>query len=355
MLRQTSAWVHGWLANESPRIDGPENPTSTVVHVSRLRKRTVRTVRRVVGHDSRLERSLRDTRDRARYRATGTIKHTTAVAFRGDGNRFGVYGFGGGDVWAMAEAGPGLRDNLSASGAAFAQGRAQYTRSDLILQSWEGVNLDHVAEVTSRLKLDPITFRPDLFEPEFELPGYERLGAFPKDVVVLTISTDLVRTLYRHREHGFLVDPGGFWLASDIKDTLGDLETVKWFGRNFEKVGKIGLEDSMANMRRIIELIRSELGAEVVVFNSLTVDPGRHVFDYKLSHSPHRTRRREFGLALVELAADLDFSIVNVDRIIKGVGVSGLGDFVKFMPMHKRAVAREFVRVLRDREVFTGR
>ena len=182
MLRQTSAWVHGWLVNESPGvnkspgIDWPESPTAKVVRVSRMRKRTVRTFRRVVGQDSRLERSLRDTRDRARYRATGTIKHTTAVAFRGDGNRFGVYGFGGCDVWAIAESGPGLRDNLSASGAAFAQGRAQYTRSDLILQSWEGVDLDHVAEVTSRLKLDPITFRPDLFEPEFELPALIRVG-----------------------------------------------------------------------------------------------------------------------------------------------------------------------------------
>ena len=84
--------------------------------------------------------------------------------------------------------------------------------------------------------------------------------------------------------------------------------------------------------------------------DTLTVDPGRHVFDYKLSHSPHRTRRREFALGLIELARKMDFSIIDVDRTIKGVGVAGLGDFVKFMPLQKKAIGEEVVRVLRERE-----
>ena len=320
--------------------------------MARLRKRAVRTLRRLTGDGDGIEKKLRSTRDRALYRTSGTVKSTTAVAFRGDRNRFGVYGFGGCDVWSIAESGPSLQRHTTATGAVFAEGRAQFTRSDLILQTWEGVDLDEVAEVSHRLDLEPASFRPVLFEPDFVVPGSERLGSFPKDVVVLTISSDLVRTLYRHREHGFLVDPGGFWLARDIGGTLDDLDTVKWFASEFEKIGRISLEASMANMRRIVGLIRTEIGAEVVVFKSLSVDPGRQVFDYKLSHSPHRTRRREFALALVELAADLDFSIVDVDRIVKGVGVSGLGDFVKFMPMHKKAIAEELVRILRDREVF---
>lgn len=320
--------------------------------VSRLKGPTVRTIRRISGDNGYLERTARAVRDRARYRSNGSIKNTTSVAFRGDKTRFGVYGFGGCDVWAIAECGPGLQRHTTATGAACAQGRADFTRTDLILQSFDGVPVDAVAEVTQRLDLDPITFRPALFEPDFTIPGHERLGSFPKNVVALTISSDLVRTIYRDRESGYLVDPGGFWLARDIGDTLGDLDTVKWFSRNFEKLGKISLDQSMANMRRLITLVRSETGAEVVVFNSLTVDPGRTVLDYKLSHSPHRTRRRDFALALVDLAVELDFSILDVDRIIKGVGVSGLGDFVKFMPMHKKAIANEFVRILDEREVF---
>ncbi len=315
-------------------------------------KRVVRAIRRVAGDDSRIETALRAARSRARYRSGALSKQTTSVVFKGDSGKFGIYGYGGCDVWAIAESGQALRKEISASGAAYAAGRAQFTRSDLILQAYDGVDPEVVAEVSERLQLQDEMFKPVLFEPEFVVPGHERLGRYPKNVVVLTISTDLVRTMYRHRQHGFLADPGGFWLASDIQETLGDLDTVKWFARNFEKVGKISLDDSMANMERIVGLVRQDLGAEVIVFNSLTVDPGRQVFDYKLSHSPHRTRRREFALGLIELAAKMDFSVVDVDRIIKGVGVSGLGDFVKFMPLHKKAIGEEVVRVLREREVF---
>jgi len=320
--------------------------------VSRARKRIVRTLRRVAGEGSDVERVMRDARDRARYAAKGSIRRTTVSVFRGDESRFGVYGYGGCDVWAIAESASLLRTHLGSTGAAYAAGRAGFTRTDLILQAWDGVNPDHVAEVSQRLNLDPRMYRPVLFEPEFTIPRAEWLGSFPKDVVVLTISTDLARTLYRHREHGFLVDPGGFWLAGDIGAALGNLDAVKWFSRNFEKAGRISLEQSMANLSRIVGLVRAEIGAEVVVFNALTVDPGRQVLNYKLSHSPHRTRRREFALALIDIARELDFSIVDVDRTVKGVGVSGLGDFVKFMPMHKRAVADEFVRVLYERGVF---
>lgn len=318
----------------------------------RLRNRTIRTLRRVTGEGSKVEDKLRHARNRVRFRTTGSVKSLTSVVLHGGVARLGIYGFAGCDVWAIAESGPFLKEHTTSTAAAYAAGRASFTRSDLILQSWDGVDPNDVAEVTSRLNLDPITFQPALFEPTFKVPEAEQLGHFPKDVVVLTISSDLVRTLYRHRDKGFLVDPGGFWLASDIEGALADLDTVKWFSRNFEKVGRIDLETSMENFRRIVGLVRSEVNAEVIVFNSLTVDPGRQVFDYKLNHSPHRTRRREFALALVDLASELDFSIVNVDRIVKGVGVSGLGDFVKFMPMHKAAIAEEFVRVLDERGVF---
>lgn len=268
------------------------------------------------------------------------------------GASIGVYGYGGCDVWAIREMGPALRKLTGATGATYARGRAGFTRSDLILQAYDGVNPDHVAEVTERLKLDPISFQPALFDQMFSVPEVPDAGEFPKDAVVLTMATDLVRTVYRHREHGFLVDPGGFWLANDIQDALDDLDTVKWFSANFKKVGKIDLESSVANTRRLVELVRAKTGAEVLVFNSLMVDPGRQVFDYKTSHNPHRTRRREFALALVELSREMDFSVIDVDRAIKGIGVSGLGDFVKFATPHMRAIAEEMVNVLREREVF---
>lgn len=318
----------------------------------RMRGMTVRTIRRVMGSDSVAERGLRKLRHRRDYATKGLVRTSTMCAFRGDTTqRFGVYGYGGCDLWALADAGPRLRREIDATGALYARGRASFTRSDLILQGYDGVDPELAAEVTERLGLDPVAFQPDLFDPEFTIEGHEELGRYPKDVVVLSISSDLVRTLYRHREHGFLVDPGGFWLAADVRDALAEPETVKWFAAEFRKVGRLTVEESMACFRRLIGLVRETTGAHVVVFNSLTVDPGRRVLDYKVSHSPHRTRRREFAGALVELGRELDVSIVDVDRIVKGVGVEGLGDFVKLAAPHRRAVGEEFVRVLRDREI----
>ncbi len=320
--------------------------------MSRLRGKTVRTIRRVVGRDSAIEQGIRTVRHRAELQTKGIVRTTTTCVFKGDPKRrFGVYGYAGCDIWAIADAGPRLRQVTGATGAVYAQGRADFTRSDLILQGYDGVDLDQVAEVVERLNVKPITFAPELFEEEFVVPEYPQAGSFKKDVVVMSISSDLVRTIYQHRKHGFLIDPGGFWLAADIQDALDDLDTVKWFAKEFRKLGKISMENSMANFRRLIPLVRETTGGHVVMFNSLTVDPGRRVMDYKVSHSPHRTRRREFAAALVDLSRELDFSIVDVDRAVKGVGVEGLGDFVKLTPRHKRAVGEEFVRVLEERNV----
>ncbi len=157
----------------------------------KIKKRAVRTLRRIAGDDSRLETQLRWVRDRTRLRTSGISKQTTFVVFRGDEQKFGVFGYGGCDTWAIAESGPWLRRSTSATGAAWAAGRAQFTRSDLILQTFDGVNPDQTAEVSERLQLEDNMFRPVLLEPEFVVPGHEHLGAFPKSVVVLTISTDL--------------------------------------------------------------------------------------------------------------------------------------------------------------------
>ncbi len=320
--------------------------------MNRLRRRVMRLLRKSLGNDNYVERVVRKLDHTSGYRVAGFSRTTTSCVFKGDPDRrLGIYGYAGCDVWAIADAGPALRELTGATGGIFAEGRADFTRSDLILQGYDGVNPDHIAEVMERLNGKPIMMKPELFKKQFTIPAYRQAGAFDKDVVALSISSDLARVIYRHRKHGFIIDPGGFWLASGVEETLKDLDTVKWFSTEFEKIGRLSVDESMNNFRRLVPLVRETTGGHVVVFNSLTVDPGRRVMDYQLSHSPHRTRRREFATALVDLARELDFSIIDVDRVVKGVGVEGLGDFVKFTPKHKEAVGDELIRVLVDREV----
>lgn len=320
--------------------------------MKRIVGRTRRTIRRLAGHDSAVEKRIRDARNLALYRTQGSLRRTQVYASRGSSTeRFGIYGYGGCDVWSIVEAGPPLTRKIEQTLAIAAPGRGQFTRSDLLLQAFEGVDTELTRETVERMSLDPIAFEPVLFEESFFVPEYEGLGEYPKNVVVLTTSTDMTRTLYRHREHGFLADPGGGWLDTDLSGTLANLDAIKWFSKNFRKVGRLKVEDSMANLHRLITLIRTHLRAEVVVFNALTVDPGRNVLDYSLSESPHDMRRRQFFHTTVELARELDFPIIDVDRIVKGAGTSGLANFVKFTAEHKRLIGAELVRVLREREI----
>src|SRR5205807_4769011 len=128
-------------------------------------------------------------------------------------------------------------------------------------------------------------------------------------------------TVYRHREHGLLVDPGGVWLSSSLEPILDDPSAVRWFRENFVSVGRIPVEAFVENFTRIIHLLRSQAGAHILVFNTLTVDPGGTVHNYQFVRNPHALRRREFHVALAELSRKLDFPVIDVDHVLKRAGV----------------------------------
>lgn len=305
-------------------------------------------IRRVTGQGSVLEIQARNLRNLAKLKTGKPIRRRDLYAMGGKGEPFGIYAWGGCDVRSVVWAGPRLSAERGGPLCIGAFAHATAVRSDFILQTLDPPPPDQTEEVSKRLGLDRRYFDPILFEPDFAVPDQSGLGRFPKDVVVLSVSTDVGRTLYRDRENGFLVDPGGWWLSVDMKEALGDLTNAKWFASNFRKAGRITVEESMANFERIINEIRTRTGAFVVMMNVLTVDPGATGLDYMHANSPNRIRRREFVLALAELAARLDFPIIDVDRLAKQAGTAGQADFVHYTPDQKQLIAGEFTGILRD-------
>jgi hypothetical protein len=316
--------------------------------VSSPSKKALRILRKRLGKKSRLEGELRALVNRKRLRDSGFMIRTDACVIDGSrAERFGLYAYGGCDLDAIVPAGRYLRDRATGMTSVLHIGDIAIGRSDFILQGIESPpEPEHIAEVAEILGLDEGHFAPRLFEPNFTIPQHEDLGEFAKNVVVLSIAPDMVRTMYRHREHGYLLDPGGFWLGSDLAKVLGDLDKVKWFAANFRKIGRIGVEDSMANFERIITLLRTRVGAEVLVANALVVDPGITTFDYRLSHSPHTSRRREFVLGLVELSRAMGFPILDLDTLTKRDGVTGMGDFVHYTAEQRLTIGNEVARTL---------
>ena len=269
-------------------------------------------------------------------------------------DRVGIYMKGSCDLASIFACTPLIHEVLDGTCCILREGLISDARSDLLLQTLRDLPEEHVAPVIEKLELPAdYYFKPQFLEKTFLAPGFEHLGEFPKRVIILSIGADVVRTLYRHKRHGFLVDPGGWWLNRSIDKVLPDLSRATWFQENFESIGRISLEEFVENFTEIIKRIKEQTGAHVLVFNLLTVEPGNPTHNYQFIRKPHWLRRREFCLALVELSRKLDFSIVDVDRILKQVGiVETQVDFAHFPMEAYDPIGRQAFRIMRDLGVF---
>ena len=225
-------------------------------------------------------------------------------------------------------------------------------RSDLLLQTFDGVPEAFVEQIRQQVPSARENFEPTLFEPFFEATG-PREGSirFPKTVVVLSVLPDLSRTIYRHRETGHLIDPGSGWL-NNMEAALENRTFVDWVNQHFESTGRNSVEQFAQNLRRLVPLIRRETGAQVLIFNSLEIDPFDPTYDYSTRNLHSASRRRRFNLALAELSGEVGFHVIDVDRVLKEEGVEGQVDFSHFPVERMRAVANDALQTLRRIGVF---
>ena len=309
-------------------------------------------LRRVAGPDSRLERALRRgyrlIRSRVERRTNGP-DYTVFWSGRRHARQIGLFVRGSCDLGSMFSCPPLIQPQLSGTCCIRFEGAVWDSASPLLLQSLRGIPAALVTPVIKQLKLPPHYFQAgQLFEPAIPAGS----ARFPKNVVVLSIGPDLIRTLYRHREHGYYVDPGGWWFNQGKSTVLSDLAVATWFRRQFENIGRASVDDFLANFGSVVEQVRRRTGARIIVYNALTIEPGSRVYDYRLVRHAFARRAREFNLALVELARRHGFAILDVDRVLKRDGVSGQVDYAHFPPELYPSVAREAVRIMRELEIF---
>jgi hypothetical protein len=266
----------------------------------------------------------------------------------------GIYVRGGCDLMAVFAAEPLINPVLKGSCCIYRGGiGASSSRSDILLQTQIDLDRAVLAPVQEKLKLPRRYFRTDLFSPAFKVPRAKDIPTFSKDVVVLSIAPDVVRTAYQHREHGFVVDPGGWWLNQKMDNVLSDMDTVMWFNRSFKKLGQLGLAEAFDNWREIIIRLRTESGAQIVMFNVLGIEPGNQTYDYQYVRNSQVIRRREFNLALYELSRDMNFPIVDIDRLLKREGVQKQVDFAHWPIERFDQIAGEVFGTFQELGVFS--
>jgi hypothetical protein len=330
--------------------------------MSTFKIRAARVIRGVAATDPRLEGLVRKLYLRPKLERGQTFLQRTGrnylvVTSRSapDGPRVGIYLRGGCDLPAMFSLAPLLRERPGGSCAIFRDpNQIAGSRSDFLLQSlleFSPEARSAMNEVRNRLRLKKTYFGSELFAPTFRIPPGDGAERYPRSVVVLSAGPDFTRVMYRHRQHGFLVDPGGFWLQSDMARVLKDMAGVEWFRSNFESIGRFTIEDFRRSFGRLVDEVRDRTKAHILVFNLLAVDPNETMHSYRIGGYPDTARRRHFNIALTELAAAHDFDVVDVDRIAKLDGVSDQVDFAHFSERQFGDIAAEAHRILVGRSI----
>ncbi|AFY35396.1 tetratricopeptide repeat protein [Calothrix sp. PCC 7507] len=266
--------------------------------------------------------------------------------------KIGIYASGACHLASIFASIPMIQSVLKGKGCLIHDGDPSLTRSDILLQTFQEYPVNVIAEIKEKFKLTSDYFQPRLFEKTFTVPGVNGLEEFPKTVVIISIAGDVIRTIYRHRESGFLVDPGGWWLNHPMSSVLNNLSTATWLKEHFERLGKISVEAFFENYTKIIKQLQQTTSAHILVFNLLALEPGKKSHNYQFAKNSQNLRRKEFNLALVELSRQLNFSIVDIDRILKNYGINIMLDIDHFPLELNQTISKYICNIFRELEVF---
>jgi hypothetical protein len=163
----------------------------------------------------------------------------------------------------------------------------------------------------------------------------------PADVVVLSIQPDVMTQTVRHRREGYEFLPA-------FNDAWG-AEDRRWLDEEFAMVPLSTPAASMKQLSLILRSIRARSSPSVLVFNMSSCIVGDRVTSYSGLEDALSTRIRAFNLALIEIAPELDISIVDVDHIVAQAGATRTKvDATHYTPIGYRLIAAEVLRILED-------
>ena len=105
----------------------------------------------------------------------------------------------------------------------------------------------------------------------------------------------------------------------------------------------------MTNFTAIIEQIRTQSEAPILIYNMSPITPGEMIHCYQGIGETYSTRIRKFNLGLIELSEKTGVSIIDIDTLLARKGADALKlDTVHLTATGYRLVAEEVVRVLAD-------
>jgi hypothetical protein len=164
------------------------------------------------------------------------------------------------------------------------------------------------------------------------------------DVVVLSLQPEVMNRLARDRTDHHLLYPEGAGTWSEDDRT--------WFTARYDAVGLLSPEQSMANLKLVFERLRGQV-PHMLVYTLSPFIPGERLHSLAGMAETLAWRIRRFNLALIDLARELDFSIVDVETILARHGAERLKiDGIHITAEACRLIAEEVVFILGERGCF---
>jgi hypothetical protein len=161
------------------------------------------------------------------------------------------------------------------------------------------------------------------------------------DAYVLSIEPDVTMTLARHRATGHLFFPG---FRDEIAPPLRS-----WLRAECEAAPPLTPDQTYANLKTLINRLRTRTQAPVLIYNLSSVTPGDQLAMYRGPAETLRTRIQRFNLALVQVSAETGIFVVDVDRITAHAGAHRLKlDNTRVNAAGSRLVADEVLRLLQE-------
>jgi hypothetical protein len=139
----------------------------------------------------------------------------------------------------------------------------------------------------------------------------------PPEAILLSLSAE-PRSLMRHRRLGFHLHILGHNLRA------AGPRTRAWLRAAFEPVARTP-DDIRRDYARLIDTLRAETGARVMVVNLMSTSGREDIFSYgafdaPLGESLAHISAKEMNLMLEDLCEDRDASVIDVDAIAADIG-----------------------------------
>ena len=170
------------------------------------------------------------------------------------------------------------------------------------------------------------------------------------DILLLSIQSDLILSLWRHLEAGVLVSPPPDW------ETIWSSEQKSWFKKQFQPLKYADGESYRESLTQLVKTLKDKTSAHIIVFGACSFEAKSEPYNMNNRDDSLTIRTHRLNLAMLEVSFSEGISFIDVDRILAEIGcVAHVNGRFRYSTTAYEAIRDEFMRVITDVGFFEER